>query len=333
MGCPQCQSNEISDSGQCLVCGYQMEPEKQAEAAEAAGRDEGSSRSMIEMDYSTDAKAPEEKEDLPPWRQELSQRLQAIKQKRENSGDVKPQAVVVPPVALPVKPTENPPAPNSAPKLARMPVRSPERPLLPRPSAPRQKALQPVEPKPIPVPVNKAPEPEEIQKLIDSAVSRQSAGSPVSEPVISYPAPLQPPHSEGKLILLSRTLSGLIDLIFIILCTGAFIIAADFFSGIVVLDFLSLVDFAVLFLMTYFVYSIYFLVASGQTIGMMITELRVTGSDEKRPPLRQLLSRCFGYLLSLLVLGIGLLWGLFDRESLCFHDRISHTRVVRLRAV
>ena len=119
MGCPQCQSNEISDSGQCLVCGYQMEPERPAETAEAAGRDEGSSRSMIEMDYSSDAKAPEEKEDLPPWRQELSQRLQAIKQKRGNSGDAQPQAVVVPPVALPVKPTENPPARNSAPKLAR----------------------------------------------------------------------------------------------------------------------------------------------------------------------------------------------------------------------
>ncbi len=332
MGCPQCQSNEISDSGLCLVCGYQMEPDKPAEETDAIGKEEDSPRSTVEVDRSGNAKLPEEKEDLPQWRQELSQRLQAIKEKREHAGDAPPRAGVVPPIVLPVKPAENPPAGNSAPKLARMPVRPPEKPLLPRIPAPRQKTLQPVDPKPMPAPENKAPEPEEIQKLIDSAVSRQSAISPVPDSEISRPAPPRPSHSEGKLILLTRTLSGLIDLIFIILCTGAFIIAADYFSGIVVLDSLSLVNFAVLFLMTYLIYSIYFLVASGQTIGMMITELRVTGSDDRRPPLRRLLSRCFGYLLSLLVLGIGLLWGLFDRESLCFHDRISQTRVVRLRA-
>ena len=38
---------------------------------------------------------------------------------------------------------------------------------------------------------------------------------------------------EGKLILLSRTLSGLVDLLIVVLCTGVFIIAADYFSGIV----------------------------------------------------------------------------------------------------
>jgi len=131
-------------------------------------------------------------------------------------------------------------------------------------------------------------------------------------------------------MLLSRTLSGLIDLIVVVLCTGGFILAADHFAGIVILDSISLFDYSALFLMTYILYSIFFLAACGQTIGMMITDLRVVGSGRKRPSVSRLLGRCLGYLLSLLVLGIGLLWSLFDRESLCFHDRVSLTRVVRV---
>ena len=87
---------------------------------------------------------------------------------------------------------------------------------------------------------------------------------------------------------------------------------------------------AALFLLIYFLYSIFFLASSNQTLGMMITDLRVVGSDERRPLMRQLVGRCFGFLLSFFGLGIGLLWSLFNRESLCFHDRISHTRVIRI---
>ena len=139
-----------------------------------------------------------------------------------------------------------------------------------------------------------------------------------------------PSDDEGKLILLSRTLSGLVDLIIVLLCSGVCIIAADFFSGIIALDTVSYLIYSVLFLLTYFFYSIFFLAASSQTIGMMITDLRVVDADGGRPSISQLLRRGFGHLASLLVLGLGLLWSLFDRESQCFHDRISDTRVIRL---
>ena len=91
-----------------------------------------------------------------------------------------------------------------------------------------------------------------------------------------------------------------------------------------------MLNFSGLFLLVYFFYSIFFLAASNQTLGMMITDLRVVGSDEGRPLIRQLVGRCFGYLISLMGLGIGLLWSLFDRESLCFHDRVSHTHIIRI---
>jgi uncharacterized RDD family membrane protein YckC len=63
---------------------------------------------------------------------------------------------------------------------------------------------------------------------------------------------------------------------------------------------------------------------------MMITDLRVVGDDGVRPVLHQLLSRCTLYLLSFFALGIGLLWSLINRESLCLHDKLSDTRVKRV---
>ncbi len=178
----------------------------------------------------------------------------------------------------------------------------------------------------------KMKDPQEIQKLIDGVVSRQSVRSvdPVS-PIESLRAALSPqPQDEGKLILLSRTLSGLIDLILIVLCVGIFIISADASAGILVMDSISLIGYAALFLLTYFVYSIFFLASTNQTIGMMITDLRVVGWNQSRPLIGQLFYRCCGYLVSLFGVGIGLLWSLLDRNSLCFHDRISRTKVIRI---
>jgi uncharacterized RDD family membrane protein YckC len=116
----------------------------------------------------------------------------------------------------------------------------------------------------------------------------------------------------------------------IVLCTGGFVLSAEYFSGITVVDQVSLIDFLVLFLLNYFLYSLFFLSASNQTIGMMITDLRVVGTGEKRPSTGQLLRRSLWHLASLFGLGIGLLLSLFDRENLCFHDRHSGTRVERI---
>jgi uncharacterized RDD family membrane protein YckC len=286
---------------------------------------------MIEMNYSEGAQEPFPKEELPQWRKELSQRLQAIKQKRETaqvSGiQVESKA---PSLSAPQARAAEPTAASAA-KFPKIPLYKP----IPKPPvpAPRQKVLRPLEPHPVAAkPALKPTDPQEIRNLIDNAVSRQSAATSAPAPVAEIPSPAPEPfeEDEGKLILLSRTLSGLVDLIFVMLCTGGFILAADFFSGIIALDSISYLDFLVLFLLTYFVYSIFFLATSSQTIGMMITNLRVVGVDQKRPLLRQLLGRCCGYLVSLSGLGIGLLWSLFNRESLCFHDRLSGTHVIRM---
>jgi uncharacterized RDD family membrane protein YckC len=337
MGCPECQSDDISDSGICLACGYVTSIGGTARGPESESEieyDESQSHSgLIEVDYSEGEPAEEQAEEKPAWRQELAQRLHEIKQKRESMGlaeqfqarDKKP--------SIPTQRTQA--SQPSVSSLARTFEAAPVRKPVPKPTTPlpKQKTLQPLTlglSGGMPAP--RETEARDVQALIDNAVSGRSSQSPGAEPTSGFSDPgLElPSDDEGKLILLSRTLSGLVDLIIVLLCSGVCIIAADFFSGIIALDTVSYLIYSVLFLLTYFFYSIFFLTASSQTIGMMITDLRVVDADGGRPSISQLLRRGFGHLASLLVLGLGLLWSLFDRESQCFHDRISDTRVIRL---
>jgi len=62
----------------------------------------------------------------------------------------------------------------------------------------------------------------------------------------------------------------------------------------------------------------------------MITDLKVVAEERRRPAMRQLLIRCLGYVFSASCAGIGLIWGCFDRDSRCLHDKWSKTHVVRI---
>ena len=348
MGCPQCRSEEISSSGVCLVCGYRIEGPVPGPEAERGGKEQIEEKNGTpgtgDISSSGGEPAFPQKEELPQWRRELSERLQAIKQKREQaagtSGRPKTEsgprldrvrtAHDRPSAVMEEKPEAKPPLRRPAPKPPQPADARSERITKPPAPIPRQKILQPVAaPSVLERPVPNTGDTGDTRRLIDNVISRKSASGPFRADTPPRASIVEQPR-EGKLILLSRTLSGLIDLIVIVLCTGGFIIAADYFGGIVFLDSTSLVDYSALFLLMFLLYSIFFLAACGQTIGMMITGLRVVGKDKKRPPFRRLLGRCLGYLVSTLGLGAGLLWSLFDRESLCFHDRVSLTRVVRI---
>jgi uncharacterized RDD family membrane protein YckC len=339
MPCPQCDSDEFSPSGVCLICGFHLpkqdpipEDDPGEEVIEEAIEEDNDTDNIsgaINIDYSEGTKELQQENTIPDWRQELSERLNAIKQKRalaatgtrqENKTtpvggtQLKPVEITVP---IQPKPTKKP-----APK-----------PSMPRPAAPRQITLQPVHSElasdnnPV-----TSPDPREIQNLIDNAVSRQ-VDQALSIPDIDFLKANKPEsfvEQEGKLILLSRTLSGLIDLILVMFCTGLCLISADLSSGIVVLDKASLISISLLFLFNHFLYSLFFLSASGQTIGMMITDLHVVGINNTRPSIRRVWNRSWAFLISLLVMGIGLILCLFDRDNRCFHDRLSGTFVVRL---
>ena len=166
--------------------------------------------------------------------------------------------------------------------------------------------------------------------------------APVPKPAIpatEYSASLAPPAifshitskpRENKLILLSRTLAGLVDLIIIIISGSALIFTVDVLEGIDVFDGVSITHYLMLLLVTYFVYSLFFLSTGTQTMGMMLTDLRLVGTTMKRPKITQILVRCIAFLLGLAAFGVGLLWGFFDRQSRCLHDWLSQTRVERI---
>ncbi len=186
-------------------------------------------------------------------------------------------------------------------------------------------------------PASSEAESNEIQNLIDSIIARKVSqpipAPPVGDLPFSVPVPgaYQIDLRQGdKLILLSRTLSGLVDIIVVTLCGSACVLGADIVSGIVIVDRMSVLNYSILLTAIFFLYSLYFLGTANQTIGMMITELRVADDQRKRPTIGRILLRCVAFLISLLGLGIGLIWGFFDDESECLHDKISRTRVARL---
>jgi len=327
MQCPRCQKDEVSSDGICPACNYKVVQTETIKEPESGAKESRNSPG--------DAEAPPPQNELPAWRQELTQRLTALKQNKDTAKSSRqPQS------------GNNPPGSHTAPaKINIQPASlSPEHagtiqvkkqiPKIPtasrstRPTTPQQKTIASLGPDVyIAGRESESPDTKNIRDLIDSSVSKQSTLSRGETPIFR---PEPPVEKENKLILLSRTLSGLIDLIVVVLCTGVFIISADYFSGIVILDSISLVEYAGLFLLIYFLYSIFFLVTSGQTIGMMITDLRIIGIEGTRPSIGQLFIRCFGYLLSVLVIGAGLFWSFFDRNNMCFHDRFSNTSITRL---
>jgi uncharacterized RDD family membrane protein YckC len=332
MSCPQCGANEIDSAGACLNCGCPIlldAPDPKSEHEDESAHD-----SVGENPIGT----PESPacDDLPEWRKELSQRFQAIKQKRESMGLAAASREMPPSAPLPK--LDDAAATLRAELLERMKARKPS----PRPQTPTplQETLRPLTPPAFQEKSSSvSPDPQKIQYLIDKVVSRKAVASENVEEAIDAPVPMPndaesdsdaTTDSEGKLILLSRTLSGLVDLMLVVLFTGIFIVATDHFWGISVVDSVSIIHFSLLFLLIYFVYSLFFLASANQTIGMMITELRVVGAEEGRPKVWQIAGRCCCFLLSLFGLGIGLLWGLFSRTNSCMHDCLSGTYVVRI---
>jgi uncharacterized RDD family membrane protein YckC len=69
----------------------------------------------------------------------------------------------------------------------------------------------------------------------------------------------------------------------------------------------------------------------GQSIGMMVVGIKlVKENGEAVGFARSLLRHTVGYVLSLVGLGLGFLWVLFDAKHQGWHDKLSRTLVVRM---
>jgi uncharacterized RDD family membrane protein YckC len=71
----------------------------------------------------------------------------------------------------------------------------------------------------------------------------------------------------------------------------------------------------------------------GATIGMRPWRLKVLGMDGRPATLRALCMRYVVATLSLLVVGLGFVWALFDHDRRCWHDIAAGTRFVRMDRV
>jgi len=78
-------------------------------------------------------------------------------------------------------------------------------------------------------------------------------------------------------------------------------------------------------LLTGLAYMAVFTLLTEATPGMRYAQLSLCTFDDQVPSLAQRGSRLGGLLLSVLPLGLGLAWGLFDEEHLSWHDRLSQT--------
>lgn len=128
-------------------------------------------------------------------------------------------------------------------------------------------------------------------------------------------------------VIFSRMLAGMIDLSLPVLIAFVFSYSA---SKILNFDFFSAnsVQLGVVFsLCFFFLNSFFFLVLSGQTPGMYLTDLQLVGEESETVSFQSLLLRVCLFL-PVAATVVGLLWSVFDPWCRCVHDRLSKTRVV-----
>jgi len=79
------------------------------------------------------------------------------------------------------------------------------------------------------------------------------------------------------------------------------------------------------FLLVAMVYQTLFLTLAEATPGMRVAGISLCTFDGQIPTPEQLRSRLGALLLSIVPVGLGLAWALFDEDHLCWHDRLSRT--------
>jgi uncharacterized RDD family membrane protein YckC len=79
------------------------------------------------------------------------------------------------------------------------------------------------------------------------------------------------------------------------------------------------------FLLIAMVYQTLFLTLADATPGMRVAGISLCTFDGQIPTPAQLRSRLGALLLSVVPMGLGLAWALFDEDHLCWHDRLSRT--------
>jgi uncharacterized RDD family membrane protein YckC len=187
-------------------------------------------------------------------------------------------------------------------------------------------APEPVRPRPLPL--SKLSEsPSSPQKLLDlePPVPKNRESAKPREPEST--APPAKPVTVSREILVSRSLSGLIDLIFAAAVAGGFVMVGAYFLDVDFFGFLPLTLACGLTSVMLILNGLYFLLTCGQTPGMAATGLRLLAIEGGPPSGTQVLGRSLLFLPSLVSV-VGVAWAILDSERRCAHDVLSGTVVI-----
>ena len=86
---------------------------------------------------------------------------------------------------------------------------------------------------------------------------------------------------------------------------------------------LQLTLFAIIYL-----FFVGFWTRTGSTLGMLAWGLRVETEQQQTPGLASASTRFITAVISWLVIGLGFLWQLWDKDKMTWHDRVSNTRLM-----
>lgn len=148
-----------------------------------------------------------------------------------------------------------------------------------------------------------------------------------------YDAPEAALHAPDSSILcdapvatpVHRLMAAAVDASMIAIASGLFL-GVFFFSGghIAINKQTFLLAVAVIAVIGIFYRTLWSL-GNGETPGMRFAGLRLVNFDGQLPGRQQRGMRQAAYVLSLLSIGVGLVWALVDEENLTWHDHISKT--------
>jgi uncharacterized RDD family membrane protein YckC len=230
------------------------------------------------------------------------------------------------------------------------------------PDSPSAELVLEADPEPLPPPVPRPPArrkviafprpampPEELHhRLADPVVPEQPRILDVPEELEPFPTTpllegLQLPPAQNSALAprdhielpvqvasISRRISaGLLD--FLLVVVGAALFGAVAYKLLHTPELTKplLLTAAALPLLFWAAYQYMLTMYAGMTPGMMATRLRLSTFKGEAPKWRQRRSRVISLFFSAASLGMGLLWSLVDVDALCWHDRISHTYLVK----
>ena len=188
------------------------------------------------------------------------------------------------------------------------------RPFVPEPAPPDQLA-EPVPDKPR---ILEAPEALPKQVPLGGIIiepEETPAAASTDMPLAAAPIPM-------------RMLAAALDMGIVLAGVAAFLAIASHFSQVTVPGRDLQLMWALLPLCLWMAYQYTFLVHAGTTPGLRIARLQLRRFDKTLPGVRQRRARVLAMTVSALSLGLGFLWALIDEDTLCWHDRITHTLFV-----